>query len=76
MAIELAVTVCRDLVTDMGLACLAEGKNCCTAVMIEIVRVVAGGREGNVGTIRANRVQGPAEIMCKVKTNDICTQQI
>lgn len=46
MAIELAVTVCRDLVTDMGLACLAEGKNCCTAVMIEIVRVVAGGRGG------------------------------
>jgi hypothetical protein len=48
MAIELALAVCCDLLIDMGLEFLAEGKNCWTAVVMEIVSGVAGGREGNV----------------------------
>jgi uncharacterized membrane protein (DUF441 family) len=57
MAIELALTVCCALLTDMGLEFLAEEKNCWTAVVIGIVRVVAGGRERNVATTWANEVQ-------------------
>jgi hypothetical protein len=76
MAIELVLTVCFALLTDMGLEILADEKNCWTAVVIEIVRALPGGREGNVATTRGNRVQGPAKIMCKFKTHDICNQQI
>lgn len=42
LAIELAVTVCCALLTDVDLACLVEEKNCWTAVVMEIVSVVAG----------------------------------
>lgn len=54
MAIELALTVCCALLTEMGLEYLAEEKSCWMAVVIEIVGVVAGGSEGNVATTRAN----------------------
>ena len=57
MAIELALTVCCALLTEMGLEFLAEEKSCWMTVVIEIVGVVAGGSEGNVATTRANRVQ-------------------
>jgi hypothetical protein len=76
LAIELALTVCCALLTEKGLEFLAEQKNCWTAVVIEIESSWGRGMKGNVATTRANRIQEPAKIKCKVKTNYVCTQQI
>jgi len=71
VAIELALTVGCAVLADMGLEFLAEEKNCWRDFVVEIVRGVAGGREGNIAT-----PPGPIQSKVKVKVTLVQTLRL